>query len=386
VVGTGLRTLVVGAGIGGLAVARALRLAGHRPEVVECLPESTVGGSGIYLPGNASRALRQLGLHEPLRPFGAAITRQRFLTADGVELFEADVDRLWEGIGECRAVSRADLHQVLLSGAGGEVRYDTAAVDLQIVDSSAKVVFTDGTSAEYDLVIGADGRRSRVRALAGIDGVGRPGGAGLQPRPTGRISYRHVFASKAGIATWTALLGDGVSLVVMPVAPGRLYAILTEAGGKPDGGSGTPTAPPDPAARFRELLAAFRGPVVAELATAAAVPAAVGEEVLARAWSAGPVVLLGDAAHACSPTLSQGAAMALEDAVVLAEELRTAGSVRAALAAYQARRVPRTAWVHERTARWERCLDLPPSERDPHLRRHGADEFRADHVALLDNL
>jgi len=377
VVGTGLRTLVVGAGIGGLAVARALRLAGHRPEVVERLPESTVGGSGIYLPGNASRALRQLGLHEPLRPFGAPISRQRFLTADGAELFEADVDRLWEGIGECRAVSRADLHQVLLSGAGGDVRYDTAVVDLQIVDSSAKVVFTDGTSAEYDLVIGADGRRSRVRVLAGL---------GSEPRPTGRISYRHVFASKAGIATWSALLGDGVSLVVMPVAPGRLYAVLTEAGGEPDGGSGTPTAPPDPAARFRELLAAFRGPAVAELASAAAVPAAVGEEVLARAWSAGPVVLLGDAAHACSPTLSQGAAMALEDAVVLAEELRTAGSVRAALAAYQARRVPRTTWVHERTARWERCLDLPPSERDPHLRRHGAGEFRADHVALLDNL
>jgi 2-polyprenyl-6-methoxyphenol hydroxylase-like FAD-dependent oxidoreductase len=383
VVGTGLRILVVGAGIGGLAVARALRLAGHRPDVVECLPGSTVAGSGIYLPGNASRALRQLGLHEPLRPFGAPITRQRFLTAAGAELFEADVDRLWEGVGDCRAVSRADLHRVLLSGAGGGVRYDTAVVDLQIVDSSAKVVFTDGTSTEYDLVIGADGRRSRVRALAGIGATGRPGGAGPEPRPTGRISYRHVFATNSGIATWTALLGAGVSLVVMPVAPRRLYAILTEAG-RAAGGAGT--APPDPTARFRELLAGFGGPVVAELAAAAGVPVSVGEEVLARSWSAGPVVLLGDAAHACSPTLSQGAAMALEDAVVLAEELRTAGSVRAALAAYQARRVPRTTWVHERTARWERSLDAPPSERDPHLRRHGADEFRDAHLALLDNL
>ena len=75
-----LRILVVGAGISGLSAARALRLAGYRPDVVEELPASMLPGAGIYLPGNASRALRQLGLDAPLRPLGDLIFRQVFDT------------------------------------------------------------------------------------------------------------------------------------------------------------------------------------------------------------------------------------------------------------------------------------------------------------------
>src|ERR1700753_878478 len=128
------RILVVGAGIAGLATARALRLAGFRPEVVEELPATMSPKAGIYLPGNASRALRQLGLDAPLRPLGDLIFRQVFLDARGRSLFEMDVAALWAGVGESRALGRADLQQVLLTGVGGEVRYADAGRTLKVLD------------------------------------------------------------------------------------------------------------------------------------------------------------------------------------------------------------------------------------------------------------
>src|SRR3954463_208360 len=171
-----LRILVVGAGIAGLAAARALRLAGYRPDVVEELPASMLPGAGIYLPGNASRALRLLGLDVPLRPLGDLIFRQVFLDARGRALFEMDVAGLWAGVGESRALSRADLQQVLLTGVGGEVRYGTSVRGLEFFDSTAKVEFADGSVPEYDLAIGAAGRRSTVRAKAGLGGPAVPTG------------------------------------------------------------------------------------------------------------------------------------------------------------------------------------------------------------------
>lgn len=94
-----LRILVVGAGIAGLAVARALRLAGFRPDVTERLPPTESIDTGLYLPGNAARAMRRLDLDGPLRPLGQVIHRQRFLDAAGAPLCEVDLDALWAGVG-----------------------------------------------------------------------------------------------------------------------------------------------------------------------------------------------------------------------------------------------------------------------------------------------
>jgi len=361
-----LRILVVGAGISGLAVARGLRVAGFRPDVVEELPATIVPGAGIFLPGNASRALRQLGLDAPLRPLGDLIFRQVFQDSAGDELFEVDLAALWAGVGESRALSRADLQQVLLTSVGGEVRYDTAVRDLEIVDGGAKVEFGNGAIAEYDLVIGADGRRSTIRAKAGL------GGAAV---PTGQIVYRSVVSGGPSLKDWTCLFGRGSQFVAMPMGGRRLYIHADETAGP------EVPSPADPRAHVRELFADFGGLVPAILAALEKVQVARTDEVVLDGWTKGPVLLVGDAAHATAPTLAQGAAMALEDAVVLGEVLKaTPDDVPAALRAYEQRRQGRCAQVRESTRERDKTRDVAPAERDPMLRRRGqrifADQYR----------
>jgi FAD-dependent urate hydroxylase len=366
-----LRILVVGAGVAGLAAARGLRVAGFRPDVVEELPASTVPGAGIYLPGNASRALRQLGLDAPLRPLGDLIFRQVFQDWRGRELCELDVAALWAGVGESRALPRADLQRVLLTAVGGQVRYDTAVTDLEIDDGTAEVAFSDGSRSAYDLVVGADGRRSTIRAKAGLGGAATP---------TGQIVYRSVITGGPTISDWTALLGRRAAFVVMPMGGRKLYCYADESA-EP----GSP-APADPLARVRELFGSYGGVVPAVLDAMEKVQVARTDEVVIDSWSRGPVLLVGDAAHATSPTLAQGAAMSFEDAVVLGEVLRSAPDVDTALKTYEERRRPRTGWVRERTRERDRTRDVPPALRDPMLRRRGTRIFGDHYRGLVEPL
>jgi 2-polyprenyl-6-methoxyphenol hydroxylase-like FAD-dependent oxidoreductase len=363
-----LRILVAGAGVAGLATARALRLCGYRPEVVEELPATTVPAAGILLLGNAARALRDLGLDDPVRPLGAVIDRQRFLDEDGAELCEVDLGRLWAGVGDCRALPRADLQQVLLTSVGGGVRYGTALRRLELAEPDGPAIagFGDGATAAYDLVVGADGRASSVRSLAALGGP---------PRPVGRVVYRSVVSGGPPIDECVALLGRRAAFIVMPMGGGRLYVCADEA---------ATTKPADPRARLDEVFGEFGGPTRAVLDAVETVQVAIGDEVELGCWSRGPVVLVGDAAHATSPTLAEGAAMALEDAVMLAASLEAAGSITEALRGYESRRRPRTKWVLDRTRDRDRTRDVPPALRDPLLRARGERIFREHYRLLVD--
>lgn len=363
-----LRILVVGAGIAGLAAARGLRVAGFRPDVVEALPATMSPSAGIYLPGNASRALRLLGLDVPLRPLGDLIFRQVFLDTRGRELFEMDVAGLWAGVGESRALSRSDLQQVLLTGVGGEVRYETEVRDVQIIEGAAKVEFSTGAIAEYDLVVGADGRRSTIRDKIGLGGPATP---------TGQIVYRSVVSGGPPLTDWTAVLGRRAQFVAMPMGGRKIYCYADETA--PD----TPD-PADPRERMREIFGSFGGPIPAILERIEKVSVARTDEVVLPTWSHGPVVLVGDAAHATAPTLAQGAAMSFEDGWVLGQELRQAeGDIPTALRAYEDRRRPRCAEVRDRTRERDRARDVPPSLRDPMLRRRGLRIFTDHYKGLV---
>ena len=369
----GARILVVGAGLAGLALARALGRAGFAPELIEREAGWGDAGTGMYLPANGVRALGALGLEEAVAARAAPITRQRLLDHHGRLLAEIDLDGLWGDVGPCLALHRADLHQVLRDGVA--VRMGRTIASLEHLDGPVEVTFDDGGQGSYDLVVGADGLRSTVRRLA-VDP--RP------PVPVGQHSWRFLAPCPPGITTWTVMLGRGTSFLTIPIGGGLVYCYADRT--TPPDSPAPPTG--DPLAGLRERFAGFAAPVpelLDQLQDQTQVHAAPIEQVAAERWGRGAVVLVGDAAHAMSPNMAQGAALAFEDALVLAASLAQATSVAEALAGFVARRHPRASWVRAQTHRRDKTRDLPPLVRDPLLRAFGRRIFRSNYQPLLAN-
>ena len=365
------RILVVGAGLAGLAMARTLRGAGFAPELIERADRWDVAGTGMYLPANGVRALRELGLEEAVAARASDIPRQRVLDHRGRVLVDADMHQFWGGIGRCLALPRSELHRVLREGVA--VRLGRTVRSLERPDGPVAVTFDDGGSGEFDLVVGADGLRSTVRRLA-VDQ--RP------PIPVGQQSWRFLAACPAEVTTWTVLLGRGTSFLTVPVGPGLVYCyadVGTDLAGDGEGDG-------DPVGQLRRRFAGFAAPVpglLEQLHDPDQVHVAPIEQVDAERWGRGAVVLVGDAAHGMSPNMAQGASLAFEDALVLAACLRDAPTVPDAVAAFVARRSPRTGWVRSQTHRRDRTRNLPPVVRNLVLRALGQRIFRSHYRPLL---
>jgi FAD-dependent urate hydroxylase len=333
--------LIVGAGIAGLATARALRRRGYGADVVEREPAWTHGGAGIYLPGNAARALRALGLESETARHASMIPRQLICDDRGRVLADIDLDALWGEVGPCLALHRADLHQVLAShGDPVPVRMGVSVQRLSQQDETVTVSFDDGSTGRYNLVIAADGIHSTVRPLLfGAGGI----------RPVGQLAWRFVTKCPAEVTTWTALLRRDVTFLAVPIGRDRLYCYC-DTSAKP----AVQLPGDDTTARLVGLLTGFAAPVPAILETLGrdtAVHITPIEEVSPRTWVRGSVLLVGDAAHATSPNMAEGAAMALEDGIVLAECLGSGRGIAEAIATFQDRRRPRTHWVLSQTRR-----------------------------------
>ncbi len=366
----GVRVLVVGAGLSGLAAARTLHRAGATVRLVERSAAPAREGTGIYLPGNAVRALGQLGLENDVTDRAHRIERQRFSDQRARLLFEIRVDEVWSGVGACLALPRADLYDVLLAGAG-DVPITWAARPLSLTTDGDEVVaeLDDGSADHYDLVLGADGVHSSVRRLAFDDG---------DPRPVGQHARRFVLTDAGEPELgWSVMLGRGTSFLTIPIGGGRVYCYC-------DG-------PPDSARLpLRELLSGYAGPAPALLdrldasADDIVVQEGAVEEVDLDTWSRGPVLLIGDAAHATSPNMAEGAAMAFEDAVVLAESLVAAPDLAGGITLFQNRRRPRTTWVRGQTHRRDRARGLPPMVRDRVLARFGRRIFLGNYQPLRE--
>jgi FAD-dependent urate hydroxylase len=364
--------LVVGAGLAGLALTRALRQAGFAPQLIERAGSWEDAGTGMYLPANGVRALRALGLEQAVAARGAQIPRQRLLDHRGHMLADIDLHQLWGDVGPCLALPRADLHQVLREGV--PARMGRTIRSLEHLDGPVQVTFEDGSGGDFDLVVGADGLRSSVRRLA-VDQ--RP------PVPVGQHSWRFLAARPPEVTTWEVMFGRGTSFLTVPVSQGLVYCYADSttnsaaAGGELDS---------DPVGRLRERFAGFSAPVpqlLEQLEDPAQVHAAPIEQVAEECWGRGAVALVGDGAHGMSPNMAQGASLAFEDALVLAACLRDAATVPDALAGFVARRSSRTGWVRAQTHRRDQTRNLPPALRNLTLRALGQRIFRSNYRPLL---
>jgi 2-polyprenyl-6-methoxyphenol hydroxylase-like FAD-dependent oxidoreductase len=337
-----LRALIVGGGIGGLAAAVALRRVGIDAAVYEKAPQIAEVGAGLSLWSNAVIALRRLGLEAPALAAGSAFERVQTLLSDGRPFPSFDLAELAQRAGApCICIHRAALQRILLEALtedGGKV-VATARECVGFEEAPQGVVarFAGGTTARGDILIGADGIHSAVRA--GLFGE-RP------PRYAGYVAWRAIVHGAR------RLLPEGEGLAV--VARGS-HAGCFHCGGddlywfatRNAKARSHPGADGDKAEVLRlvaEWAVPFR-PIVEATDEHAILRNEIVDRPAAKAWGAGRVTLLGDAIHATTPNLGQGACQALEDAVFLADCLRRAASPEAGLRDYEARRRERTSMV-----------------------------------------
>ncbi|HZO09237.1 MAG TPA: FAD-dependent monooxygenase, partial [Myxococcota bacterium] len=329
--------LIVGGGIGGLSLAACLVRRGIECELVEREPVWTTTGGGITLYPNGMRALGAVGIRAEVEAAGLPLARIRMLDRGGRLLSEVPGDA-WEGVGRTFTVDRKALQRLLLGACDGvRVRLGTALGSIAADARGAEVGFADGSRGSYELVVGADGIRSTVRRLC-FDAA--------PPSYVDQLYWRSAVEADL-VACATMMFDVDRYVAVVPLGGGSTYVAFQLRRATPFD---------DPVERrierLRERFGDFASPAPEALACLdgdASLHFGRAEEIRIDAWHAGAVALLGDAAHACSPTMAQGGSLAVEDAVVLAEELARASEPRAALERYVARRAPRTRWVRERT-------------------------------------
>lgn len=365
-----MRVLIMGAGIAGLAARRALLQRGFAVKVVERNRSARIGGAGLFLPGNGVRALGDLGLYDALLERSHAVNAQRFYDERGRLLSAVDTTRYWHDVAPCRTIRRTDLWDLLAGDmAPDDIEYRQV---MGIVNDNhvCHVYFDDGGMETYDLVVGADGVNSSLRRLAFPEAP--------PPEYVGNVCWRFIVANTTGVREWSVMLGANRSLLAKPISATELYVyadISVEAARTKDYSAATPLLP---------LFEDIAGPVRPALALAATADVHFGELVRLkmRTWHKGRVVLIGDAVHASPPSMAQGACLAIEDAVVLADELAANVSVNMALIRYQDRQMQRANWVHRQCAARDKMRRLPPAVRNLVLRFAGEAVYRKSYDLL----
>lgn len=347
-----MKALIVGAGIGGLTAAIALRRAGIKTVVLERAAEIREVGAGLLLGANAVKALEKIGLRDELRRIGAPTLVGTLRSWDGEVLVRLQAEEVRELVGaESFAVRRAELQTALLERLGEEhVRLGAGCEGFVQGRERVRALLEDGSDLRADCLIGADGLYSTIRA--GLLGHEPPVYAGYTAW-RGIVDYEDNLLNRGGgFESW----GRGTRFGCARMGGGQMYWFATR--NAPEGGDdGT-------AGSRRVLLEMFGGwhEPVEELICKTAEENIRRDDVYDREpvkrWGEGRATLLGDAAHPMTPNLGQGACQAIEDGVELARCLGEEKEIEAALRAYETRRAKRTAAIVRLSRRMGRIGQL----------------------------
>ncbi|MCE9672508.1 FAD-dependent monooxygenase [Myxococcus stipitatus] len=343
-----MKVLIVGGGIGGLALGVALGRRGVTADIVERRAAYGDGGAGIVLGPNVMAVMKGLALHEDVLAAGYPVGLARITDATGRVLQQTPYAVPGWPL-PATTLHRRQLLRILRS-ASPAPRLGVAVSRLDSGVDGVDVVFSDGSVGRYDVVVGADGIGSVVRRHVR--------GADVAPRYSGYTCWRLVVDGHfedAVVEMW----GRGRRVGVVPLAGGKSYVYLT---------LNAPRRAPPPwtdLAGFRATFAGFAEPARSALARVDRLDGLLHndiEDCLAPRWWDARTVLLGDAAHAVTPNLGQGAGLAIEDAAALAQLLATMGPTQEALSRYESLRRPRAERIRDRSwmlgniSQWESGL------------------------------
>lgn len=334
-----LKAIVIGAGMAGLAAGIALRQAGYEVEIYEKTKKLRPAGAGISLWSNGIKVLNKLGLGQQVAAIGGQMNRMEYRNSQGEVLNDVNLIPLMEQVGQRPyPVSRTDLQEMMLNAFGkSDVRMGMRCIEVKQDADSATAIFEDGTIATGDVIIGADGIHSVVRSYLACGKI--------ESRYAGYVNWNGLVEASPDLAesdVWVIYVGQGKRASMMPVGGNRFYFFMGCP--KPQG----TTAPNgDIRAELTETFAGWAQPVqnlIEKLDPEQVNRLEIGDIDPLPNLVEGRIALVGDSAHATTPTLGQGGCQAMEDAEVLCRYLITTNiSVEDALKRYETERKERVA-------------------------------------------
>jgi 2-polyprenyl-6-methoxyphenol hydroxylase-like FAD-dependent oxidoreductase len=360
------KVLVVGGGIGGLSAAIALSQKGVAVDLVEINTQFTVYHVGIIVQANLIRAMKAMGLADPLVAAGFPYRGVEMCDAQGVCRAHVQGNRIaGDEYPSDLGMGRPALHKVLTDAihkTDVNIKLGVTFTAIDQHDDHAHVTFTDGTEGDYDIVLGCDGVYSKVRKTIF--------GTEYQPQFTGQGVWRYNVPRPKDLDVASLYQGDGGKAGIVPLTEDTMYILLVREE------KGNPQMPKDQLAElFRERLQEFGG-LVADARdnfitdSSQVVYRPLEVLLMPEPWYRGRVLLMGDSAHATTPHMGQGAAQAVEDAVVFAELAASDRSVEQLLADFMTRRYERCKFIWEASVQvgnWEQHRD--PTADHASLRR-----------------